>query len=117
MKILLKFKAGCSIKSIIPTVIVFLSIFILPDHAGCQNNPVTIGVLTNHGYNKCLVQWGPTAEYLTTKIPESAFKIVPLDSDELYPAVKGGDVDFIICRHLQLSIIALRVGPVPCMGV
>ena len=96
MGILFRFQSGRLKNTVIPAVIAIISLFIIPEYAGCQNNPVKIGVLANRGYEKCLGQWGPTAEYLSTKIPESAFVIVPLNSDELHLAVEGGNVDFII---------------------
>jgi signal transduction histidine kinase len=96
MRILLKFQSGCFIITVIAAVIALLSIFILPENAECQNNPVKIGVLANQGNENCLEQWSPTAEYLSTNIPGTVFMIVPLDSDELQLTVEKGDVDFII---------------------
>jgi two-component system, NtrC family, sensor kinase len=62
------------------------------------DSPVTIkiGVLALRGKDKCLQQWNATAEYLTRKIPDHAFVIVPLDFDEMGKAVAGQQVDFTI---------------------
>ncbi|RKX27107.1 MAG: hypothetical protein DRP45_01870 [Candidatus Zixiibacteriota bacterium] len=57
---------------------------------------VKIGVLAKRSAERCLEKWGPTAEYLTDKIPGYSFTIVPLGFDEVSPTVEHGDVDFIL---------------------
>lgn len=63
-----------------------------------RQDPVKIGVLAKRGTEKCLEQWSPTAAYLTSEIPGFSFTIVPLDYDEIYPAVERGEVDFILAN-------------------
>ena len=63
-----------------------------------NSRPVRIGVLAKRGAERCLEQWGPTAEYLTTQIPDYSFDIRPLAHDKVGPAVKRGEVDFILAN-------------------
>lgn len=62
---------------------------------------VSIGVLAKNGVERCLKQWGPTADYLTAEVPGYAFSIVPLGFDEISPAIKHGDVNFILVNPAQ----------------
>ncbi len=62
---------------------------------------ITIGVLANNGKDNALAQWQPHAAYLASKLPGNQFRIVPLDFDALYPAVRKGLVDFVIVNTGQ----------------
>ncbi len=55
-----------------------------------------IGVLAKRGADRCLEKWGPTAEYLTKEIPGYSFSIVPLPYNEVYPALEGDAVHFVL---------------------
>ena len=57
---------------------------------------IKIGILANKGRDECLEKWGPTADYLTRRMPGQVFTIVPLDFNEVIPAVAGATVDFIL---------------------
>ena len=59
---------------------------------------VRIGVLAKRGDGRCLDMWGPTAEYLTNKIPGYSFTIIPLVHEEVNPTVAKADVDFILAN-------------------
>lgn len=59
---------------------------------------VRIGVLANRGYDICLSQWAPTAQYLSEKVPGRVFRIVPVDFEHIYSAVKNGEVEFILAN-------------------
>ena len=59
---------------------------------------VKIGVLAKRGVERCQAKWSPTAEYLTSKIQRHSFSIVPLDFDEIHPAVEKGEVDFVLAN-------------------
>jgi ABC-type phosphate/phosphonate transport system substrate-binding protein len=59
---------------------------------------VRIGVLAKRGAKMAQEKWGPTADYLTKKIPHLAFTILPLGYDEIYPAAERGNVDFILAN-------------------
>jgi signal transduction histidine kinase len=72
----------------------------------CESDNYIIGVLSVHGEkNDTIDQWAPTAEYLTTSIPNETFEVIPLDYDEFIPAVTNEDIDFyyanpIVCVEL-----------------
>jgi len=58
--------------------------------------PVRIGILATRGVEECIERWGPTAEYLTRRVPGHSFSIVPLKFDEFHSAAIGGLVDFFL---------------------
>ena len=57
---------------------------------------VKIGVLAKRGPENCLQKWSATAEYLSQKIPDYSFSIVPLDFDQVIPAVEKSEIDFVL---------------------
>ncbi len=61
-----------------------------------EPEPVRIGVLSHRGYVATLQLWGKTAEYLSEHLPEYRFAIVPLDFNEVEPAVDAWAIDFIL---------------------
>ena len=63
-----------------------------------DSQTIRIGVLAKRGTERCLEQWGPTAEYLTAEIPGYVFVIQPLNHDEVGRAVARGDVDFVLAN-------------------
>lgn len=79
----------------------------LPLLAFGEIQDVKIGILANRGTALCLERWTPTAEYLTTTIPDVRFRIVPLAFEEIDPAVSRGAVDFILANsaiYVELEI-------------
>ena len=63
-----------------------------------NDDQVKIGVLAIRGAEQCLQKWSPTAEYLTSKIPDKTFVIILLDYEEIYSSVEKGEVDFILAN-------------------
>lgn len=57
---------------------------------------VRIGVLAPRGKEEALKSWTPTAQYLSREIPGNNFVIVPLNNDDIGPAVEYRDVEFIL---------------------
>ena len=74
---------------------VAISPFLAAGYSNAASN-VKIGILANQGKETANAMWSNTASYLTRKIPQHAFTIVPLDFNEIGPAVGRGDVDFVI---------------------
>ncbi|MDO8944808.1 MAG: phosphate/phosphite/phosphonate ABC transporter substrate-binding protein, partial [Desulfobacterales bacterium] len=62
-------------------------------HAG--NRKVRIGVLANRGYELCLKEWTPTADYLTRRLSPLQFEIVPLSFDQIFTAVTERQVSYV----------------------
>jgi diguanylate cyclase (GGDEF)-like protein len=57
---------------------------------------VRFGVLANKGVENALKRWNPTADYLNQQLPGHLFKLVPLRFEEVEPAVKSENIDFIL---------------------
>jgi PAS domain S-box-containing protein len=86
---------------------------------------IRIGVLSHRGNTATLQTWSPTAEYLTRTVEGNRFQIVPLDFDEVEPAVGFGEVDFILVnpgiyvnlevghRVSRIATLNNRVGGIP----
>ncbi len=82
-----------------PVFLIFFLFFLgLPNVvlASTEQKPLKIGVLAIHGVEQCVKSWAPTAEYLTSRIPGHTFVVVPLTHAGIEPAVKAGEVDFIL---------------------
>lgn len=74
-----------------------LIILLLPfGMASAADQPIRIGVLSHRGDEATLRNWSPTADYLSRSIPGYQFQIVPLHFDEVDPAVKFGQIDFLL---------------------
>ena len=69
-------------------------------YAGAQEREksIKIGVLAYRGADHALSMWEPTAKYLSAQLPSYSFIIVPLKFEEINPAVKKGEVDFILAN-------------------
>lgn len=98
---------GTRVSRLIWAVSVLVIICVCGAYAQQGGNSAKIGVLTQHGSGQCLAKWGPTAEYLTNEVEGWSFSIVPLAPDELYKAVRGGQVDFILATsslYVELEV-------------
>jgi PAS domain S-box-containing protein len=93
-------------------IIAFVSILIVSGIIWADDTQVKIGVgvLANRGAEKCIAQWGPTAEYLNTKIPEYSFKIVPLPYEKVFSAVECEEVDFILINPSLYAELEVKYG-------
>lgn len=72
-----------------------------------DDTQVKIGVLAKRGPERCIEQWGPTADYLTAQMPEYSLEVVPLDFEEILPAVEPGEVDFVLANssfYVELEV-------------
>ena len=78
-------------------VIILLLLFMYSHAWAKEDTPfIKIGVLSHRGDAKTLQMWTPTAQYLIGKLPQYDFEIIPLDFDEIEPAIKNASVDFIL---------------------
>ena len=83
----------------ITVVFIVLSLILLLARVSwADDTQVRIGVLAKRGIVRCLEKWSPTAEYLSDKIPDKIFVIVPIDSDGVFSFVEHGTVDFILAN-------------------
>ena len=101
----------------ISTILVFF--ILLYSTAYTQDKQVKIGVLALRGAEESLHRWTPTAEYLSSRIPEYRFVIVPLNFEETFEAVKNSEVDFILANssiYVELEYL-YRVDRITTMKV
>jgi PAS domain S-box-containing protein len=75
---------------------ILLLLFVSDGHARTDATQMTIGVLAGEGEESALAQWSPTAQYLTQRIPEHRFVIVPLDRGRMRRAVVNRELDFVV---------------------
>ncbi len=69
-----------------------------------------IGVLAKNGPAKAMKKWNATAQYLTEQIPGGEFLIVPLDFDEVFPAVEKGEVHFFLVNSSMFVTAKVKYG-------
>jgi hypothetical protein len=89
----------------IPVVILLHAMILggwVPRNAESASPPQTqffrIDALANDGKEECLNAWAPKAQYLSSTLSPARSEIVPLGFDEIEPAVKNRDIDFLICN-------------------
>lgn len=68
----------------------------LADIAHATDRLVRIGVLAHRGKEEALKSWTATAQYLSRAVPGNNFVIVPLNNDDIGPAVEYRDVEFVL---------------------
>lgn len=71
---------------------------------------VRIGVLAKRGVERASQQWEPTAQYLTEHLPEYRFSVVPLDFDEIRPAIAEHRIDFVLANSAFYSELEHEYG-------
>jgi twitching motility protein PilJ len=69
-----------------------------------------IGVLAKRGVAKAMKKWGDTAEYLTQEVEGDSFTIVPLDFDEVFPAIEKKEVDFFLVNSSMFVTAKVKYG-------
>ena len=81
-----------------PRFIAFTLVALLgfADWACATDRLVRIGVLAHRGKDEALKTWTPTAQYLTREVSGNNFVIVPLNNDDIGPAVEYKDVEFVL---------------------
>jgi twitching motility protein PilJ len=69
-----------------------------------------IGVLAKRGPAKAMQKWGATGEYLTKQIEGDEFTLVPLDFEQVFPAVENGEVDFFLVNSSMFVTAQVKYG-------
>ncbi|MDX1296538.1 MAG: PhnD/SsuA/transferrin family substrate-binding protein, partial [Sulfurimonadaceae bacterium] len=69
---------------------------------------VRIGVLAKRGVEKAMERWLPTADYLSTRLPQYHFHIVPMGFDEIPSLASNKLVDFVIVNPAIYVSLAER---------
>jgi phosphate/phosphite/phosphonate ABC transporter binding protein len=71
-----------------------------------------IGVLAKNGPVKALKKWKATGDYLSQKINGMTFEIVPLDFDDVNPAIESKKVDFFLVNSSMFVTAKVKYGAV-----
>lgn len=71
---------------------------------------VNIGVLAHKNYESTHTTWDPTAKYLSEKIPEYDFHIIPLRFEEFPPYLRDKKIDFVITNSAYYVDLESRYG-------
>jgi two-component system sensor histidine kinase TtrS len=85
-----------------PVLAPFRLLFLLPlpllwpPTLSAADATVTIGVLAHRGDETSEKRWEPTAEYLSDRISDTAFRLVPCDLQEMSEALARGELDFVL---------------------
>ena len=85
---------------------VFLIFLPLSQKVMATDTSVRIGILAKRGKKQALKKWTPTAEYLSRTINNFEFTVIPLDFNEIYPAIEKKQIDFILTNpayYVQLE--------------
>lgn len=95
------------------TLIRFVLMLLFFVTAGMSNpgkERVRIGVLAHKNYESTHAMWDKTAEYLSEKIPEYDFVIVPLRFEEFPPYLRDRKIDFVITNSAYYVELESRFG-------
>ena len=69
-----------------------------------------IGVLLHGDPEACRAQWQPLADYLTRRLPDLSFRIVPVTSEEMDSFVGGKRLAFVLVNPGMYVFLAERHG-------
>ena len=75
-----------------------------------QADDMQIGVLAFRGHDAALARWSATAEYLTRRITEHRFVIVPLDLERMSEEVASGSLDFVLTNTGNYVVLESEFG-------
>lgn len=72
---------------------------------------IKIGLRAHHGIEKSMQQWKPTADYLSEKIPEHKFIMIPLvELSELMHEAEQNRFDFVLTNPSSYVEMEIRLG-------
>jgi PAS domain S-box-containing protein len=100
-----------SLLKIIAALVILLSSL---NYASAREVDIKIAVLAHRGPESCIKTWKPTADYLTRKIPNHSFSILPVDNDSIMTALENNSVGFVLTNpgsHVQIENL-YRITPV-----
>lgn len=91
------------------SLIIFLPVFIFPSFTSADT--IKIGLRAHQGIEKSMKQWKKTADYLSEKIPEHKFIMVPLVGlTELMQEAEQNQFDFVLTNPSSFVEMELRLG-------
>ena len=88
-----------------------LSLFVIIASSSVSADTIKIGLRAHHGIEKSMKQWKKTADYLSEKIPEHKFIMIPLVGlNELMQEAEQGQFDFVLTNPSSFVEMELRMG-------
>ncbi|MFZ5760793.1 MAG: PhnD/SsuA/transferrin family substrate-binding protein [Thermodesulfobacteriota bacterium] len=81
----------------LPTIL-FTLLLLVALNGAAAGREVRIGILARQGEPVAVERWGPTADFLSRKIPDHVFVIVPLGFAEIHRAVQRSEIDFVLAN-------------------
>ncbi len=60
-----------------------------------------VGVLANHGVQAGILRWQPMMDYLSERVPNHSFEVVPLDFNEMSRQLLAHEIQFIVTNPGQ----------------
>ena len=85
-----------------------LAVALPGDEPVLSRHLVRFGILANDAPGVCHRRWGPTTDYLTSKLPGYRFELVPIPFDEILPTVEEGSVDLLLTNPAQVVQVVAR---------
>jgi len=76
----------------------------------CIAEEISIGVLAFRGTLAAVNRWQPTADYLSQKIPQHHFQVIPLGLGQLRSATSEGSIDFFITNTGEYVDLEVHYG-------
>lgn len=86
--------------------VLLLAVALRADESIPSRRLVRFGVLANDAPGVCHRRWGPTTDYLTSKLPAYRFELVPIPFDEILPTVEEGSIDLLLTNPAQVVELA-----------
>lgn len=93
------------------TVLLLTGVFVAGN--GAFAGDYKIGVLAKRGAAKAMQKWGATADYLNEKLQGDTFTIVPLDFEQVFPAIENGEVNFFLVNSSMFVTAEVKYGASP----
>jgi len=91
--------------------IVLLLFLLIITSSSVHSATIKIGLRAHHGIEKSMLQWKKTADYLSEKIPEHQFIMVPLVGlTELMQEAEKGYFDFVLTNPSSFVEMELQLG-------
>jgi two-component system sensor histidine kinase TtrS len=89
---------------------VLLLAVMLSGIAAAGERDITVGVLAHRGDEPALKMWGPTVDYIESRIPDYNFRLVPLDLHSLPAALERNGLDFILTNPGNYVALEAKYG-------
>ncbi|MDZ7753937.1 MAG: EAL domain-containing protein [Gammaproteobacteria bacterium] len=69
---------------------------------------LVFGVLAKRGFEQAQDQWQATADYLSRRLPDARFRLLPLAFEDVIPAVQAGRTDLVLVNSALYVLLERR---------